>query len=713
MAKAKIRGTIPGIDGEIEVTGNLATEDAIEDLIKAIETQSRIQKTDVDNFNKEVEEAADSLDDFNDQVSKAEKAQAGLTKRMADFADRTNDGIQGMQRFADSGGSLSSVVDSVGEIAIGIGRGIGGMIPFVGEGLEELGGAAATAVVGLTSLAVGTVESFIGLNKNIFNAGLQVQGGFSTFANFAEQASLPVNEFASAMLQSSDRLRLFASGAPGGIGRVSAALEEFRDQGIMENLYSLGFTTEEIVAGMADYAVAAQRAGKNLSTAELAEGSAGYLKNLRELSRLSGETVSDTQKRLEQDRANLFVQNQLNGLNSDQRSAVQSYLASLNDADRMMADYILTGQSQTATSGVLVSQNQAYADTLRSTVRTIINSNGNLEGALAQEQEMLRRNAGIIDAQGRQTASQFGVVMDDVTGYGNALGQAVLSARERVAAATGEKLSGGTTVEDGSLQAVLGKLEQTLNNVQSEIQSLFVDGITGAAPILTKFTDLVDGGAEAAGDFKRMLQGIIEGDYTKLNEAMSKVGNPMEDLKSAISEAIFDGFEKVLSQSWLGRQFLGGESSPPMTEEEMQKIITEASQSDPNNPYLGAGMGHYADGGIASGPASGYTAELHGTEAVVPLPDGRSIPVSLTTSGMSQMLDSIIDNTVDQVTNTTNEVGTNMTASLDNSRTLGEMLQVNKNMLTQMVSNVQKTDQIIRAMENANLISRTTAYTRA
>ena len=51
--------------------------------------------------------------------------------------------------------------------------------------------------------------------------------------------------------------------------------------------------------------------------------------------------------------------------------------------------------------------------------------------------------------------------------------------------------------------------------------------------------------------------------------------------------------------------------------------------------------------------------------------------------------------------------------SLDNSRTLSEMLQVNKNMLSQMITNVQKTDQIIRAMENANIISRNTAYVRA
>jgi hypothetical protein len=48
-----------------------------------------------------------------------------------------------------------------------------------------------------------------------------------------------------------------------------------------------------------------------------------------------------------------------------------------------------------------------------------------------------------------------------------------------------------------------------------------------------------------------------------------------------------------------------------------------------------------ANGGVLSGPTNGYRPNLtmHGTEAVVPLPDGRSIPVSSGDSGiMSQQL---------------------------------------------------------------------------
>lgn len=37
----------------------------------------------------------------------------------------------------------------------------------------------------------------------------------------------------------------------------------------------------------------------------------------------------------------------------------------------------------------------------------------------------------------------------------------------------------------------------------------------------------------------------------------------------------------------------------------------------------------FNDGGVATGPKSGYPVMLHGTEAVVPLPDGRTIPVSI------------------------------------------------------------------------------------
>ena len=59
---------------------------------------------------------------------------------------------------------------------------------------------------------------------------------------------------------------------------------------------------------------------------------------------------------------------------------------------------------------------------------------------------------------------------------------------------------------------------------------------------------------------------------------------------------------------------------------------------DPTGRYggvfsQGKKMQGYATGGVARGSTSGYPATLHGTEAVVPLPTGRSIPVEMKDSG--------------------------------------------------------------------------------
>lgn len=51
----------------------------------------------------------------------------------------------------------------------------------------------------------------------------------------------------------------------------------------------------------------------------------------------------------------------------------------------------------------------------------------------------------------------------------------------------------------------------------------------------------------------------------------------------------------------------------------------------------------FADGGIARGPATGYSATLHGAEAVVPLPDGQKIPVEIKGLASDQLVKEMAD----------------------------------------------------------------------
>ena len=52
----------------------------------------------------------------------------------------------------------------------------------------------------------------------------------------------------------------------------------------------------------------------------------------------------------------------------------------------------------------------------------------------------------------------------------------------------------------------------------------------------------------------------------------------------------------------------------------------------------------YSQGGIASGSTSGYPAVLHGTEAVVPLPNGKSIPVEMNKGSAGQQVNNVVVN---------------------------------------------------------------------
>ena len=76
----------------------------------------------------------------------------------------------------------------------------------------------------------------------------------------------------------------------------------------------------------------------------------------------------------------------------------------------------------------------------------------------------------------------------------------------------------------------------------------------------------------------------------------------------------------------------------------------------------------YGIGGIAKGPQSGYPVMMHGTEAVVPLPNGKSIPVDIRGSGQQNNV--VVNVSVDNQGNATQ----NTQADNNNSQKLGTMI---------------------------------------
>lgn len=76
--------------------------------------------------------------------------------------------------------------------------------------------------------------------------------------------------------------------------------------------------------------------------------------------------------------------------------------------------------------------------------------------------------------------------------------------------------------------------------------------------------------------------------------------------------------------------YAGGAEETARRADLANKIAAQMNTGDTKMASnVAGGVPAYASGGIASGPLEGYQAMLHGTEAVVPLPNGRSIPVEI------------------------------------------------------------------------------------
>ena len=115
---------------------------------------------------------------------------------------------------------------------------------------------------------------------------------------------------------------------------------------------------------------------------------------------------------------------------------------------------------------------------------------------------------------------------------------------------------------------------------------------------------------------------------------------------SGVKDAIVNQFDKILAKAgeWKNKitSALGGMWDFIMTPiqwildkiDELKDIDLGSLVPDMGDITGGlASLNPFASGGIASGPQSGYPVALHGTEAVVPLPDGRTIPVTMQGGG--------------------------------------------------------------------------------
>ncbi len=210
--------------------------------------------------------------------------------------------------IAKTGQLTGGVVDALGDALSGIpvvGGLVGGLVSGVGKITAALAEAAGNIINTVGPMLTAELERASKAYRQAGQVGALGADGLRGLANQAIDAGLSFNTFAGVINKTAPDL-VFALGnsadAAKTLASTSKEMAPFR-----RNLLALGISVEQQNELTAGYIGLQQRLGRNEArdSRALAQGSRNYIKNLTELSKLTGKSVSEQQKELDDQMRNV------------------------------------------------------------------------------------------------------------------------------------------------------------------------------------------------------------------------------------------------------------------------------------------------------------------------------------------------------------------------------------------------------------------------
>jgi predicted chitinase len=251
-------------------------------LAKGAQTAQANLKKLSDQEQKEIEKKKQIQKVLNDE-KKAHEKQIENLKKTVDALKTFANGIESAvgtitkvsSQFSQLGNSINAAAQTFQNI------------PIVGNMVSGVFGAIAQA--GERSYKAFQQSATVGANFG---------GSIQEMINSATTAGMTIDQFAGVISKAGDNLALLGGSTEAGAKRLAKLGAEIQRSPLADQLYSLGYSTEDISAGMAKYSGILARTGRlqGMSNEQLAASSADYLKNLDALSKLTGKSKDALQQ---------------------------------------------------------------------------------------------------------------------------------------------------------------------------------------------------------------------------------------------------------------------------------------------------------------------------------------------------------------------------------------------------------------------------------
>ena len=615
-----------------------------------------------------------SITDLNTQIYKSEDVFASMTakteKSFEYMSDVVNTNTGGLRAFFQE-------------------------LPVIGDifkSLEQVGLETMSLVQEQNKQNLAIVQTVSGGVRQLSSNFGVVTLNLTEFSAKAGEAGLNSDQFAKILSDNTANL----SGAFGGVTDASNIMSQaFKGlitpgsgvEGLRDRFVALGMNTDDIAELFSETAIR-QRilTGQQVQSGKaLATQSFEYLKSLKGLSAITGEDLKTQQARRRDilNQANFAAK--LEQLRAQERGAeADALFGGVNltgqlfgaSAQKLAMEVAVYGRAITQEGAMLAMSNKGQYEAIQEVIAGTKGFTGSIVEANSQ-------NTAIFDAkkeeiQQSRDASNSLAMLSGLTDnqFVQTVGTMFVETRDAV-----ERL--GTLSEN--FNSSVGAMGSTLDTVTQQIIDQSRLDQKRRAELERKLLDERGGLAVStvalAGAFGDMAYeltdkrlGLIEGITKTTNKFAEFVGDAGVDTFIALAKAV------------------GVMAGDPETLEDRKTdalaAILGGAESAGTDAVGGYGTGaavSRADGGIVTGPDTGYRATLHGTEAIVPLPDGKSIPVTLDTTKFDESITALVQGIGSSSNNDNSNLASLMEQSVNLNGQILDTLKQNNRTGKQMV----------------------------